>query len=174
MHSHSYHPWEQDFSFLLSLAHKVHLSSVQKQPPFLDSSACFSSLLLFLLIFSFLLLLLLRVEQFVCLGVHWVLHSLNFLFDLIGRVEASAAQFAVDAFGVSIPVVARHADHVARLQGNVFTVAWLVGVDGDLVVGILTSKVVNIIQGVEEGGGIWVQRLHDLICHTADLPKKQK
>lgn len=121
------------------------------------------------LFFSFLLLLLLRVEQFVCLGVRWVLHSLDFLFDLVGRVEASTAQFAVDAFGVSVPVVAGHADNVAGLQGNVFTVARLVGVDGDLVVGVLTSKVVNIIQGVEEGGGVWMQRLHNLVGHTADL-----
>lgn len=129
------------------------------------------SLLLFF--FSFLLLLLLRVEQFVSLGVRRVLHGLDFLFDLVGRVEAGAAQFAVDAFGVSVPVVAGHADHVARLQGNVLAVARLVGVDGDLVVGVLTSKVVDVIQGVEEGGGIWMQHLHYFIGHTADLRQKQ-
>lgn len=126
-----------------------------------------------LLFFSFLLLLLLRVEQFVCLGVRRVLHRLDFLFDLVGRVEASAAQFAVDAFGVSVPVVAGHADHVAGLQGNVLAVARLVGVDGDLVVGVLTSKVVDVIQRVKEGGGVRMQHLHNLIGHTADLRWKQ-
>ena len=123
---------------------------------------------------SFLLFLLLRVEQFVCLRVRRVLHSLDFLFDLVGRVETSAAQFAVDAFGVSVPVVAGHADHVAGLQGNVLAVARLVGVDGDLVVGVLTSEVVDIIQRVEEGGSVRMQCLHNLIGHAADLREKQK
>lgn len=128
----------------------------------------------FLLFLNFFFLLLLRVEQFVCLGVRRVLHGLDFLFDLVGRVEASAAQFAVDAFGVSVPVVAGHADHVAGLQGNVLAVARLVGVDGDLVVGVLTSKVVDVVQGVEEGGGVRMQHLHNLIGHTADLRQEQK
>lgn len=115
-----------------------------------------------------------RGEQFVCLRVRGVLHGLDFLFDLVGRVEASAAQFAVDAFGVSVPVVAGHADHVAGLQGNVLAVARLVGVDGDLVVGVLTPKVVDVIQGVEERGGVWMQHLHNLIGHTANLKGRQK
>lgn len=84
------------------------------------------------------------------------------------------AQFAVDAFRVSVPVVAGHADNVAGLQGNVLAVARLVGVDGDLVVGVLTSKVVDIIQGVKEGGGVWMQHLHNFICHTTDLRQKWK
>lgn len=115
-----------------------------------------------------------RVEQFVCLGVHRVLDGLDFLFDLVGRVKARAAQFAVDAFRVSIPVVAGYTDHIAGLQGNVLAVTRLVGVDGDLVVGVLTSKVVDVIQGVEEGGGVWMQCLHNLIGHAADLRQEQK
>lgn len=71
-------------------------------------------------------------------------------------------------------MVAGHADHVAGLQGNVLAIARLVGVDGDLVVGILSSKVVDIIQGVEEGGSVWMQCLHNLIGHTADLRRKKK
>ena len=114
-----------------------------------------------------------RVEQFVRLGVRRVLHCLDFLFDLLGRVEARSAQFAVDAVGVSVPVVAGHADHVAGLQGNVLAVAWLVGVYGDLVVGVLTSEVVDVIQGVEERRGVWMQHLHDLIGHAADLRWRQ-
>lgn len=129
---------------------------------------------LLLLFFSFLLLLILSVEQFVSLGVRRVLHRLNFLFDLVGRVKASAAHFAVDAFGVSVPVVSRHADHVSGLQGNVLAAARLVGVDGDLVVGVLTAKVVDVVQGIEVGGSVWMQRLHDLIGHTADLKQKQE
>lgn len=121
---------------------------------------------------SFLLLLILRVEQFVCLGVHRVLHGLDFLSDLVGRVEAGAAQFAVDAFGVAVPVVPGHADHVTGLQGNVLAIAGLVGVDGNLIVGVLTSEVVDVIQRVEEGGGVWMQCLHNLISHTADLKQK--
>jgi len=157
------------FSSSLSV---LSISSVQEQPPSLETeSARFSSLLLFFSFvhFLFLVLLLLRAEQFVCLGVRRVLHRLDFLFDLVGRVEAGAAQFAVDAFGVSVPVVAGHADHVSGLQGNVLAVARLVGVDGDLVVAVLTSKVVNVIQGVEAGGSVRMQRLHDLIGHAADL-----
>lgn len=119
-------------------------------------------------------LLLLRVEQFVCLRIHGILHSLDFLLHLVGRVEAGAAQFAVDAFGVAVPVVARHADHVAGLQGNVLVVPGLVRVDGDLVVGVLTSEVVDVVQGVEVGGGVGVQRLHDLVGYTADLRHKHK
>lgn len=95
--------------------------------------------------YCLLFLLVLRVEQFVCLGVQWVLHRLNFLLDLVGGVEACASQLAVDAFGVSVPVVAGHADHVTRLQGNVLAVAWLVRVDGDLIVGVLTSEIVDVI-----------------------------
>lgn len=110
-----------------------------------------------------------RGEQFVCLRVRGVLHGLDLLLDLVGRVEPGAAQFAVDAFGVSVPVVAGHADDVARLQGNVLAVARLVGVDGDLVVGILASKVVDVIQGVEERGGVRMQHLHNLIGHAAHL-----
>lgn len=117
--------------------------------------------------------LLLSGEQFVRLGVRRVLHRLDFLFHLVGRVQAGAAQFAVDALGVPIPVVAGHAHDVAGLQGNVVTVARLVGVDGDLVVGVLPSKVVDVIQGVEEGGGIWVQHLHELVGHTANLRQQQ-
>ncbi|TNN76080.1 hypothetical protein EYF80_013611 [Liparis tanakae] len=92
----------------------------------------------------------------------------------LGRVEAGAAQFAVDAFGVPVPVVAGHADHVSGLQGNVLAVARLVGVDGDLVVGVLPSKVVDVIQGVEEGGSVRMQRLHDLVGHAAHLGHKEK
>lgn len=121
-------------------------------------------------------LLILRAEQFVGLRVRRVLHRLDFLFDLVGRVEAGASQFAVDAFGVSVPVVSRHADHVAGLQWDVLAAAWLVGVDGDLVVGVLTSEVVDVIQGVEERRGVRMKDLHHLVGHTADLKpeKKQK
>lgn len=112
-------------------------------------------------------------EQFVRLGVRRVLHRLDFLFHLVGGVEAGAAQFAVDALGVPVPVVAGHADDVAGLQGNVVTVARLVGVGGDLVVGVLPSKVVDVVQGVEEGGGIRVQHLHELVGHTANLRQEQ-
>lgn len=161
------------FSSQLS-ALSTPLSSVQKQPPSLESeTTCFFSSLLLLIFFrSFLLLLILRVEQFVCLGVRRVLHGLDFLSDLVGRVEAGAAQFAVDAFGVAVPVVPGHADHVAGLQGNVLAIAGLVGVDGNLIVGVLTSEVVDVIQRVEEGGGVWMQCLHNLISHTADLKQK--
>lgn len=115
-----------------------------------------------------------RVEQFVCFGVQRVLHSLDFLLDLVRGVEAGAAQFAIDAFGVSVPVVSGYADHVPGLQGNVLAVARLVWVDGDLIVGVLTPEVVDIVQGVEERGGVWMQRLHDLISHSANLKKKEK
>lgn len=89
------------FSFLLSLAHSVRLFLLYKKKAasFPGIGVCVFLLTPSLpLFFSFLLLLLLRVEQFVCLGVHGILHGLNFLFDLVGRVEAGAAQFAVDAF----------------------------------------------------------------------------
>lgn len=117
--------------------------------------------------------LLLRGEQFVRLGVRGVLHRLDFLFHLVGRVEARAAQFAVHALGVAVPVVAGHADDVAGLQGDVVAVAGLVGVDGDLVVGVLTSEVVDVVQGVEEGGGVRVQHLHELVGHAAHLEQQQ-
>ncbi len=45
----------------------------------------------FYIFFHVFFLLILRVEQFVCLGVRRVLHRLDFLFDLVGRVEAGAA-----------------------------------------------------------------------------------
>lgn len=168
------------FSSRLS-ALSTPLSSVQKAPSSSGIGVCLfllapSPLLFFhfLKFFHSFLLLLLRAEQFVCLGVRRVLHGLDFLFDLVGRVEAGAAQFAVDAFGVSVPVVAGHADHVAGLQGNVLAVARLVRVDGDLVVGVLTSKVVDVVQGVEERRGVWMQHLHNLVSHAADLRRKHK
>lgn len=115
-----------------------------------------------------------RIEQFVCFGVQRVLHSLDFLLDLVGGVEASAAQFAIDAFGVSVPVVSGYADHIPGLQGNVLAVARLVWVDGNLIVGVLTPEVVDIVQRVEEGGGVRMQCLHDLISHTANLKKNKQ
>lgn len=114
-----------------------------------------------------------RGEQFVRFWVRRVLHRFDFFFHLVGRVEAGAAQFAVDTLGVAIPVVAGHADDIAGLQGNVVTMTRLVGVDGNLVVGVLTSKVVDVIQGVEGGGGIRVQHLHELVGHTANLRQQQ-
>lgn len=70
-------------------------------------------------------------------------------------------------------MVAGYTDHVTGLEGDVLAVAWLVWVDGDLIVGVLTSEVVDVVQGVEEGGGVWMQRLHDLVGHTADLTEAQ-
>lgn len=66
-------------------------------------------------------------------------------------------------------MVASHADHVTGLQRDVLAVARLVWVDCDLIVGVLAAEVVDIIQGVEEGRGVWVQHLHDLVGDTANL-----
>lgn len=69
-------------------------------------------------------------------------------------------------------MVSGHADDIARLQGNVVAMARLVGVDGDLVVGVLTSEVVDVVQGVEEGGRIRMQHLHELVGHAANLRRQ--
>ncbi len=90
-------------------------------------------------------------KKFVRFWVHGILHCLNLLFDFIGGVEAGAACFAVDSLGVSIPMVARNADHITRLKRDVVAIAWLVRVDSELVMGVLPTEVVDVIEGIEEG-----------------------
>lgn len=66
-------------------------------------------------------------------------------------------------------MVARNADHISRLKGDVVAIAWLVRVDSDLVVGVLPTEVVDVIEGIERGGGVWVESLHDLVGHSTHL-----
>ena len=39
----------------------------------------------------------------------------------------------------------------------------------DLIMAVLAAVVIDIVERVEEGGRVWVQRLHDFIRHTAYL-----
>lgn len=109
------------------------------------------------------------VEQFVCLGVGGVFHCLDFFLHFVWWIEASAPQSPIQSFGVTIPVVSSNADNISRLQGNVLSGAWPMCIDGDLVVSILPPEIVDVIKRVEVWWSIWVQRLHDLIGHTAHL-----
>lgn len=117
---------------------------------------------------------LLLLDQFVRLWVRRILHSLDFLFDFIGRVQTGAACLAVDALGKPVPVIARYADHISGLQRDVVAASRLVRVDGDLVVGVLAAEVVDVVEGVEEGRGIRVENLHDLVGHSTHLRGEEK
>lgn len=72
-------------------------------------------------------------------------------------------------------MVSGHSDDVSGLQRDVLSGARLVRVDGDLVVRILSTEVVDVVQRAEESRGVRVKSLHDLISHTTHLtdPEEQ-
>ncbi len=72
-------------------------------------------------------------------------------------------------------MVSGHSDDISGLQRDVLRRASLMREDGDLIVRVLSTEVVDVVQRAEESRGVRMKSLHDLIRHTAHLiePEEQ-
>lgn len=74
-----------------------------------------------------------------------VLDCFYLLSDFVGRVQACFSQFSVDTFRITIPMVSSHTDDISRFHWDFGVSSRLVRINRNLIVGILTSKIVDVI-----------------------------
>lgn len=110
----------------------------------------------------------------VSLWVCRVLDCFNFLLNFIGWVQACSSYFPIDAFWITIPVVSSYADYISRFHRNLISSSWMMSINSNLVVGILSPKVVDIIQRMEIRWSIWMQCLHNFIGNSTNLRNKNR
>lgn len=115
-----------------------------------------------------------RLHLLVSLWVCRVLDCLNFLLNFIGWIQARSSQFPIDAFWITIPVVPGYSNYISRFHRNFISSSWMMSINSNLVVGILSPKVVDVIQRVEIRWSIGMQCLHDFIGDSANLRNKNR
>ena len=106
---------------------------------------------------------------FLRLGISRKVYNPNLIPCFIRGIQPHAACPSVCTLRVTIPVVPGYSDPVPRLKSNLVRATWLVLVHRDLVVGVLTSEVVDVVERVVPARCVRMQRLHDLIRHSAHL-----